>query len=408
MRIGIPKLRIDGDVATLSAEVKGKHVDDVLWFRFDKRDAPFVAAERMDPFLVAVLHDAVASGEDILLDGAVSELLAYNVSRYAIPLLSRFVPNGHVVAVEADRAVPTPGDSSRGGVGTGLSCGVDGLYTFVRHFVDDVPARFRLTDLFFFDVGSHYARSRPSSWIRDMRHQRIMAFAAEQKLDLHWLSSNVSEIFKVPFERVHLLRNLSAALVFQGLLKTYIYSASIDYSHVDVGLSKDISAIEAILVPLLDTDDMRMILCGAEVSRIEKTRYLLEFEPSHRYLDVCAIAGPDGWNCGVCWKCKRTLITLDLLGALDKYTTAFDIPAYRRSRRELMAAYLVETAVSKTRYKPTNAEVVELLRNRSADLPRGLRASELLLHVAAFSRHSRFRGIRRRATTIATRYGIYT
>ena len=54
-------------------------------------------------------------------------------------------------------------------------------------------------------------------------------------------------------------------------------------------------------------------------------------------LDVC-VANPDKrlalekLNCSRCWKCTRTLLTLEALGRLDAFEKVFDLPYYRTHR----------------------------------------------------------------------------
>lgn len=48
---------------------------------------------------------------------------------------------------------------------------------------------------------------------------------------------------------------------------------------------------------------------------------------AQKNLNVCV--SDTGVNCGHCEKCRRTLLILDGLGALEKFSKVFDVDAYR-------------------------------------------------------------------------------
>ncbi|WP_438951198.1 hypothetical protein, partial [Porticoccus sp.] len=53
--------------------------------------------------------------------------------------------------------------------------------------------------------------------------------------------------------------------------------------------------------------------------------------------DVCAASAETREkllkpNCSVCWKCQRTLITLEALGIIDKFGSVFDLSVYKQEK----------------------------------------------------------------------------
>ena len=70
----------------------------------------------------------------------------------------------------------------------------------------------------------------------------------------------------------------------------------------------------------------------------KKTAEILAYEPVYRYLNVCGDQETIEKNCSVCTKCRRTMITLDLLGVLDKFSGVFDLTKYDRKARRRFAA----------------------------------------------------------------------
>ena len=75
---------------------------------------------------------------------------------------------------------------------------------------------------------------------------------------------------------------------------------------------------------------MRFISSGGSIDRLEKVKEISTFPLSYKYLNVCIA---DIKNDGVCFKCIRTLLELDAVGAIDKYGEVFDIDFYKRNRK---------------------------------------------------------------------------
>lgn len=72
---------------------------------------------------------------------------------------------------------------------------------------------------------------------------------------------------------------------------------------------------------LLSTEATDSISTGSQYTRAAKTAQVAEIEPSYRHLDICVEPGTSrsGFrNCSRCWKCARTMVTLEALGKLDR------------------------------------------------------------------------------------------
>src|SRR5690606_27263838 len=76
--------------------------------------------------------------------------------------------------------------------------------------------------------------------------------------------------------------------------------------------------------------------------------------PFARHLDVCIDADPDRiGNCSACWKCMRTMLTLDIAGRLDDVVPeVFRREPYERRLPAFHAELLAST-------EPNEIEVVE-------------------------------------------------
>lgn len=72
--------------------------------------------------------------------------------------------------------------------------------------------------------------------------------------------------------------------------------------------------------PFLSTKRLKVIHDGAEFKRIEKTEFVAKSEIAMKALHVCWKSGTEN-NCSNCSKCFRTMIMLDLFGALKQAVT---------------------------------------------------------------------------------------
>ena len=76
---------------------------------------------------------------------------------------------------------------------------------------------------------------------------------------------------------------------------------------------------------------MNVLSVDHEFTRVQKTRIVSEMPISYATLDVCNQAETVE-NCSRCPKCIRTLMTLDIIGAFERYASVFDTAPYLRKR----------------------------------------------------------------------------
>ena len=87
------------------------------------------------------------------------------------------------------------------------------------------------------------------------------------------------------------------------------------------------------------------------MSRVEKTKYIINNKDAQEYLYVCwkeliVNRNPDSviakikdnfLNCTRCDKCLRTLLAIDLLGEIENYRKIFDLEHYYKVRESYIA-----------------------------------------------------------------------
>jgi hypothetical protein len=108
---------------------------------------------------------------------------------------------------------------------------------------------------------------------------------------------------------------LATALFFKHRLSEFhIPSSYTEGSYPRWGSHPDLD-------PLLSSESMRFVHHGSHVNRVQKLELVTRSPLSYGRLRVCWIQDIGLKNCGVCEKCVRTQIALDIVGELAKYKT---------------------------------------------------------------------------------------
>lgn len=373
MRIGKPELLKHPGEVIIRSPVEWGQKKDFLWFSFDPGFEKYLADEKLDGFLVGLLPVAMSLGEDIELDGAVSERLYYNLSNHAMPILSSTLPGWRQVGIHPAGLDTGKSYLCEGAVGTGFSGGIDSFSTLVTHLGKDTPASYRITHLVFNNVGSHGERDTATT--RRLFHARYAltrGMTDETGLESVRMDSNLHGFFSHDFVHSHPLRNASTALILYKLFGKYIYSSGYHYHDCFIGPTTNIATTDPAVIPLLSTETLEFISTGFQFSRVEKTRQTTTFKQSRDYLNVCVNPDPAGGNCSVCEKCARTLLTLELLGCAEEYKNVFQLDKYRLLRPAFVAFLLARQADD-----PYSREIVEYARRIGHRFPLACHAAAI-------------------------------
>lgn len=319
----------------LQAAFECGNTKDTLRFSTTKEFGKYLCHERGDAFLVAMLLYAMKRGEDIHILAPISERLYYTLTKHFVKVIADMFPGYHRVQIIAE--IATGQLENAGGVGTGLSCGIDSFCTVIEHTDESCPPDYRLTHLTFFNVGA--SGDYGGEHARDLFHQRIEAVrpcADELHLPLVTLDSNINEVLNTNFVPTHTYRNVAAVLALQKLFKIYYYSSGYSLRQFEFNHS-DSSHYDVYALDMLSTDTTKFFSSGEIYSRVEKTEIVSTHPLSYKYLNVCVAAET---NCSRCHKCQRTLVTLDLLGKLDLYDKVFDLNDYWTHRSKYFGLVL--------------------------------------------------------------------
>lgn len=323
--------------------------DAGLWFAVPKEYKQYLCDDRADAFVAAFLWYAMVTESDIESEVPVSKKMAFGIQYHLVPGLMK-VENGfhrHIRLI-CD-TIDTP-FSNIGAVGTGMSCGVDSFYSLDIYSSPHVPQDYRLTHLTYFNMGAIFHPDRASRKVYTMKEfyettdrmseeklKNAQEVAKKSNLSSVYVKSNMdSDYYRGAYGDTGVYRNCACALAVQGLFSKY-YCSSGGSLAFDLKLNIGSEWYEFLLSNVLSTESLEFILSDY-ATRLEKIETIVKDRLSSRYLDVCFRFK----NCGECSKCLRTLTTLDIMGALDKYAEVFDIAKYK-SRREEAFLWLLQT-----------------------------------------------------------------
>lgn len=312
-----------------------------LWFAVPKKYREYLVTENLDAFLVALLFLGLKSGRDIHLNGSVSAKLFYSVNHYLIPALCLANPALKKITVTAENL--NEANLNVGNVAaTGLSCGVDSFATYFDHINEE--GSYQIKYFTFFNAGSHGSGGEATRKIFKERLQKSQKFAEREGKEIVSVDSNLSEILNMKFQQTNTLRNLSCALLLQKLFRNY-YSASknrFDYYKLHAYDTQD---YDSLILNMLSTESTSFYSAVANLTRLERTDFIADFEGTYNHLDICTSprrAVQEGINCSRCKKCLRTALTLDLLGKLEPYENVFNLETYRKNR-DTFIWYIIST-----------------------------------------------------------------
>lgn len=329
-----PYLENNGDFTRLVCDIQEDEKKKQVFFEVENKWAQYLCYERADAFLIGILNYAMRFKHDIVCKAPVTEELLYNINEYLVPSLaindSKLYPIKITAPVEVE---PMP---NAGGVGTGVSCGVDSFHCIHNHYNSQYKGQ-NLTHLCINSVGSFH-RGYTKYGIdraRDDVRRRAKAVADDLGLPLIISNSNIKQEFDIYFEHSHTYYSMFAVYCMQKLWKVYYYASTYTFAYFNLKNSskKDTAYYELLSLQCFSTHNLRLYSEGSTKDRLEKTRAIVDDKLAQKYLHVCCTKG---YNCGTCLKCRRTLLTLDILGKLDDFRESFDIDYYKAHRNEYL------------------------------------------------------------------------
>jgi hypothetical protein len=379
--IGHPVLSFSKNVVRVSCDIREENDQQTasppktITFDVDKRWGQYLVLDNVNAQLVGLLPYAMRNQLDIELLAPVSSDLLHNIELVLIPHLVKFDDRLHHTKIHAHQLDVT-GTENAGAVGTGISLGVDSFFT-IAQYANSKHSDFRLTHLFVEQVGDLFANRLSTKHQRNVNQETVDDVADALNLPVIYGYSNIRQLFRMNHQHTHTYTAMFHIHMMAKLWSSYLYSSGVDFSHFNLAASSTADAAyhELLSLQALSTRSLQLFSGGVSSDRVEKTKELASNELAQKYLRVCLVQES---NCMKCEKCRRTLLTIDMQGHLDKFQDAFDIPFYRNNRGDYLT-WLVDS-FKKDRSATSITELYEFFQNAE---PGGLEQLETEINEAA-------------------------
>lgn len=220
----------------VSSRVRSSQGTRELWFTLPEEYAGRIHEHWADSFALTLLIPAMRAGEDLRVEGPLSERLNYAMNGPTQALLRSLIPELRAIRVEAD-STRSHGSKPPRGVATGFSGGVDSFTVLADHLGERAHPGFEVSHLLFFDVGSH-GSVEPAEVCR-ARYERLLPAATELGLPLVLVTSNLDTFYgeNIDFIRTYSIRNVATAMLLQDVIGRYLLASGNSYgnSHRGIG-----------------------------------------------------------------------------------------------------------------------------------------------------------------------------
>ena len=316
--------------------------DSNLWFSVPVEYAEYLCQERSNAFVIALFWYAMVAGSDIRFEAPISSQLYDGLTQKLIPALMK--DSGRQISLTG----PVTSDAVSGehGVVSGMSCGVDSLYTLQCYGSDSAPVDMKLTHLMFCELGHHFPRVAPPYDVEEIinRGERLHTKNVKN-------AATIAERHQMSFLHIHsnldrdysrggviytgMYRYLACVLALERLFSVYIISSSGNADQMEeISLFSPTQHYENLICASCGTEKLRYMLSDHE-TRVEKLRAIADDADFRDFVSVCFQLDENGSNCGECYGCMKTIIPLDILGKLDRFEKSFDTAKYYANRQDV-------------------------------------------------------------------------
>ncbi len=308
MKIGAVQLQESGDSVVLSAECILRHFGpDTIYFKFDKKYRDFIVADA-SPFAAALLVPAMKLGQDLIIEGTVSEKFYYGLQQIVRTMVSWNI-GLQPISITADRLTKDTYTPTK--VATFFSGGVDSFYTYLKNKKDGEEK------IRYFILADGYDISLRNKELWDITCEAVADTVQNENIEIIKTESNVRNLIEPIFEWTYTFGGCLAALglALRKELKDVLIASAYSYDQmIPDGAHPDIDHFRG-------TETLSFHHDGAEVTRLQKTLFISHHPAVLKHLRVCYRNKKGKFNCGRCDKCLRTMISLHIAGVLEQSMT---------------------------------------------------------------------------------------
>lgn len=343
------------------------------WYEIDETLASSVS-DSGNPWLVALLPLAVTLGEPLRLGRASADPVLLENAAKLMTVWKSWYPSLSVVPIEAEVSESTRPSNPPTKTVSFLSGGIDSYSTALAHREQPpVIDEFMIVHGFNIPLANQEVFTQMKTVLEKA--------AAHLGHPLVSVATNIKQTRLQVARWGQLFYGPALASVGLALEKRYanvIISASLNDSHLMPWGSHPQTD------PFCSTNRTRIFHDGSQWTRVQKTELVSQDPGLLDLLHVCAVSFSDR-NCGACHKCYLTMITLELLGCLERCAS---FPERRVDLKQIELIYLDEAMkivlfeeakeLALQKGRTDIADAIDRSLKRSARLRKQLRYSEWL------------------------------
>lgn len=336
-KISINNIYIKNNIIIAELNIRGN--SEIITTQVSSNAIKYASVDRIDALVIGLIIFAIKNKYDFESQIPISEELYYNITHHFIRTITT---TENLYRPQIFAPIISEINNKSEIIATGISCGVDSLYTIYSH--KDLPSNLKINHLIYLDAGSHKTGNRvKDEELFNGRRQLCINFAKKAQLNLIEIYTNMHEIINKydlnGYSHVenHTFMTASCITWLQSGIKRYYYSSGIPYYNFNCKYHPD-GKFDAASYDLLSLNtfshgSIKFISSGGNISRIEKVKELCNYELAHKYLNVCINSVK---NDSVCYKCARTLLEIDACGKIDLFRDVFDIDFYKNNRQKYL------------------------------------------------------------------------
>jgi len=344
-------IRRDSNCVFFCASIKIDNKEHELWFSADKKFEKYIALSNGDCFNLVLFIYAVFTKKSFTSGVPISKRLKYGLSDV---LLNTFIKNDlYPEKLKIDfRYVDETLYPDANKTGTAMSLGVDSFYTLLNNMESSYPVDI----LTLFNAGAYgeFGGDIAQDLFVKMKNY-VSNLSDDLGIDFLWVDTNLNEILQMPFVKTHTFRNFACTLMFQKLFKSYYYASGITLDHFRFN-QNDPAYYDLLNSKAIAGNSLEFHISGLNEGRLLKTKRISNKQLTFNNLNVCLVTpfnkelssnNTKLVNCSKCFKCIRTMVTLDVLGKLHLYKNVFDLKIFKENKEK----YLAEIIYHKIRAK---------------------------------------------------------
>ncbi|MCI7264083.1 MAG: hypothetical protein MR480_00285 [Eubacterium coprostanoligenes] len=330
LKIGKPTItKTDNGKVRLQANIICPDFEKDLYFEVEDKYKSFLCTEVIDAFVLGIYYYASYYGFDIHSEYPVSARIKYQINKYFSPISNKM---NSVYYKKIKLVCPTIEiDFNPQGVGASVSGGVDSFYSLLSHYKDNIED-YKITHILVANLFNYYSKEDEINRNHFKKLSNDSKLIADNlELPVISMYTNHHEFFFPGIVGYYSFRICSYALALQKLFKVYLLSSGTMTQDINF-FSPDSSDYDLFNTQIASNNNITFYMSGGEAGRIEKIKYISDYEVVKKYLHVCTL--DDEKNCTVCSKCMRTATALDMYGKLTQYSDLFDLKSFYKNKNK--------------------------------------------------------------------------